>query len=58
MRKIKFTLRIKDMGVFYECSELMEYDDDTKDKEIQQDFDAWKLEQIEGDWIPVMDNDN
>lgn len=58
MRKIKFTLRIKDIGSFYEYSELMEYDDDTKDKEIQQDFDAWKLEQIEGDWIPVMDNDN
>lgn len=51
MRKVKFSIVLKETGSTYE--EIMEYDSDTKDKDIEREFEEWKQEQITGEWLPI-----
>lgn len=51
MRKVKFSIVLKEIGSTYE--EIMEYDSDTKDKDIEREFEEWKQEQITGEWLPI-----
>lgn len=51
MRTVKFSIELKETGSIYE--EIVEYDSDTKDKEIQRDYEEWVREQTTGDWLPI-----
>lgn len=51
MRKVKFYL-----GTGYPSSnheEIMEFDDDITDEEIEEEYQIWKEEKLDGSWWDV-----
>lgn len=51
VRKIKFTISIGLVGCRRE--DTFEFDDDTVDEEIQEAYEDWRLEQLDGGWEEV-----
>ncbi len=48
MRKVKFTLSIGLVGCKRE--DTIKFDDDVTDQEIQETYEEWQLEQLDGGW--------
>lgn len=55
MRKIKFYLGTGYAGADHE--EVFEYEDGATDKEIDDDFENWKNEQLDAQWWEIGDED-
>jgi hypothetical protein len=51
MRKVRFTLSMNLVGCKRE--EIVEFDDDMTDEEIQEQYEQWREEQLDGGWEEV-----
>lgn len=51
MRKVRFTLSMNLVGC--KSEEIMEFDDDMTDEEIQEQYEEWREEQLDGGWEEV-----
>ena len=51
MRKVRFTLSMNLVGCKRE--EVMEFDDDMTDEEIQEQYEQWREEQLDGGWEEI-----
>ena len=55
MRKVKFYLGTGFAGCSHE--EIMEYEDDTPDEVIDEDFEEWKNNKLDANWWKIRDSD-
>lgn len=51
MRRIEYTLGIGYAGATHR--EVVEFDDDVSDAEINEDYEAWKESYIDGWWMEL-----
>jgi hypothetical protein len=51
MRKVRFTVSMNLVGCKRE--EIVEFDDDLTDEEIQAEYEHWREEQLDGGWGDV-----
>jgi hypothetical protein len=51
VRKIEFTISLGLVGC--KRNEVIEFDDDTTDEEIQQAYTDWMYDQIDGGWEDI-----
>ncbi|RKO61673.1 DUF7167 family protein [Caldibacillus debilis] len=49
MRKVKFTLSLG----LCKREEVITFDDDITDEEIQEEYEQWQVEQLDGGWEEV-----
>lgn len=51
MRRVKFTLSIGYPGADHE--EIVEFDDDTTDEQIEEAYEDWRNNYLDGSWWEV-----
>lgn len=51
VRKIKFTISLGLVGCSRE--DVIEFEDDTTEEEIQEAYEDWRLEQLDGGWEEI-----